>query len=153
MFFSLKVSSFVISNMFLPSIVLLRNAIFKSPSLLRDFHIGIFIQFNTTNMQILIVFETFFSLPSLELFLKIRVHLQWVSNKYLSDVLDLFLRQHYSVHLLTKVVVFGTEMIVQIKLTAVQNTKIMISGMQLQKPEACLELCQASRVKRFGKNS
>ena len=70
-------------------------------------------------MQILIVFETFFSLPSLELFLKIRVHLQWVSNKYLSDVLDLFLRQHYSVHLLTKVVVFGTEMIVQIKLTAV----------------------------------
>ena len=60
MFFSLKVSSFVISNMFLPSIVLLRNAIFKSPSLLRDFHIGIFIQFNTTNMQILIVFETFF---------------------------------------------------------------------------------------------
>ena len=29
----------------------------------------------------------------------------------------------------------------------------MISGMQLQKPEACLELCQASRVKRFGKNN
>ena len=42
MIFLLQVSSFVTSNMLLPSGVLMRKVLFKSSLLLRDFHIGFF---------------------------------------------------------------------------------------------------------------